>query len=244
VEEHSRGARYLTRINRARLLAEPPVRVLGTLVLRSDTPVGAFTEFGRNIECQHAEIGRYCELGPSSLLGATGHPTDWLSVSAFQYKEATWGWHPTAAGAEVIDPDVDGRPSFRGEGPAIIGHDVWLGANVVVLKGVPIGHGSLVAANAVVTQDVPPYTIVGGTPARTLRPRFEADLAAELLDLAWWRFTPNQLRGVSFHEPAAAAKQLRERVGDLEPYEPGHVEITKPEPAPHRRRFALRRQSR
>jgi acetyltransferase-like isoleucine patch superfamily enzyme len=241
VEEHSRGARYLTRINRSRLLAEPPVRVLGTLVLRSDTHVGAFTEFGRNVECQHAEIGRYSEIGPSSLLGATGHPLDWMSVSAFQYKHATWGWHPTAADAEVIEPEVDGRPSFRGEGLGSIGHDVWLGANVVVLKGVTVGHGAVVAANSVVTKDVAPYAIVGGAPAKPIRTRHDAGLVEELLELAWWRFTPNQLKGIAFHEPAQAVKQLRERVGDLEPYEPGFVEITKPEPAPRRRGLFSRR---
>jgi acetyltransferase-like isoleucine patch superfamily enzyme len=244
VEEHSRGARHLTRLNRSRLLAEPPVRLLGQVVLRSDTRVGAFTEFGRNVECQHAEIGRYCEIGPGSVLGATGHPLDWLSVSAFQYKQATWGWHPTADAAEVIEPEIDGRPTFRGVGRGVLGNDVWLGANVVVLKGVTIGHGAVVAANAVVTKDVEPYTVVGGAPARPIRRRHDDALCDELLDLAWWRFTPNQLRGIPFHEPALAAKQLRERVADLEPYEPGFVEITKPEPVPARRRFTRRRPSR
>ncbi|MEH3034522.1 MAG: CatB-related O-acetyltransferase [Aeromicrobium erythreum] len=242
MEEHSRGAKSLTLHNGSRLLAEPPVRILGGLVLRADTPVGAWTEFGRNIEVQSGEIGRYCEIGPGSIIGATGHPTTWLSVSAFQYKRSTWGWHPTADAVETIDPTAGGRPSFRGDGPAVLGHDVWLGANVVVLKGVTIGTGCIVAANAVVTKDLPPYSVAGGIPARVLKPRLDADLATELLELAWWRFTPNQLSGITFDDPVRAVEQLRERVPGLEPYEPGRESITKPPPPPpsRARRMARR----
>lgn len=221
-------------------MAEAPVRFLGGIVIRGETWCGAYTEFGRNIEIQLATLGRYCEMGPGSHLGATGHPTTWLSVSAFQYKQQTWGWHPTADQVELIDPEADGRVSFRGDGPAKIGNDVWLGANVVVLRGVTIGDGCIVAAGAVVTKDLPPYSIAGGIPARVIKPRMDPGLAAELRDLAWWRFTPNQLSGIQFDDPALAARQLHERIPDLEPYEPGFVEIRKPE-EPARKRLFFRR---
>lgn len=242
MNEHTRGAGHVQRVGGSRLLVEPPVRFLGPIVLRSDTRIGAFTEFGRDIEVQAATIGRYCEIGPGSLLGATGHPTTWLSVSAFQYKKTTWGWHPAADSSEVVDPEAGGRQSFRSVAGdlATIGNDVWLGANVVVLRGVNIGDGSIIAANAVVTRDIPPYSVAGGTPAKVIRSRVPDDLRDELTALRWWRFSPNQLSGIPYDDPVAAAELLRARVeSDLAPYDPGYVEIVKPPPAPApgRRRF-------
>ncbi|MEJ7634804.1 CatB-related O-acetyltransferase [Aeromicrobium sp.] len=242
MDEHIRGAGHVRRIGTSRLLVEPPVRFLGQFVIRADTYVGAFTEFGRQVEVQSARIGRYCEIGPGSLIGATGHPTTWLSVSAFQYKRAVWAWHPSADTAEVIEPDAGGRQSFRSVSgdPAVIGNDVWLGANVVVLRGVSIGDGAIVAANAVVTRDIPPYSIAGGLPARVIRPRVANTLRDELQELQWWRYSPNQLSGIPYDEPAEALRQLRPRIdGGLTAYDPGFVEIRKPAPQaePPRRRF-------
>jgi acetyltransferase-like isoleucine patch superfamily enzyme len=239
VSEHIRGDHHVRRVGSSRLLVEPPVRVLGDLLLRSDTRVGCFTEFGQHVEVQAADIGRYSEIGNNSTIGATGHPLTWMGVSAFQYKAATWGWHPAAAQSEVIDPEAGGRQSFRSVGPdrAWIGNDVWLGAGVVVLRGVTIGDGCIVAANAVVTKDLPPYTICGGLPAKVIKQRLPDDVRDELVALEWWRYSPNELAGIPFDDPAAAAAALRPRVdAGLEPYDPGFVEIPKPDEP--RRRFA------
>jgi acetyltransferase-like isoleucine patch superfamily enzyme len=242
VEEHTRGIEHVQRIGRSRLLVEPPARFLGPLLIRSDTRVGAFTEFAGAIEVQAATFGRYCEIGPGSLIGATGHPMTWLSVSAFQYKKATWGWHPSADAAEVVDPEAGGRQTFRSVGgdTAVVGNDVWIGANVVVLRGVTIGDGAIIAANAVVTKDVPAYSIVGGIPAKVLRPRVPDEVRDEMLELAWWRFSPNQLSGIPYDDPVAALAALRTRIdAGLEPYAPEVVEVAKPQPAatPPRRRW-------
>lgn len=243
--DNVRGAEYLQLIGKSRLFVEPPVRFLGGFVIRADTHIGAFTEFGREVEVQSARLGRYCEIGPGCMLGATGHPMTWLSVSAFQYKKSTWGWHESADDTEVIDPEAGGRQSFRSVAgdQAVIGNDVWLGANVVVLRGVTIGDGAVVAANAVVTQDVAPYTIVGGIPARMIRPRVTEPVREMHRELRWWRFSPNQLSGLPFDYPESALSQLRTRIVDgLEPYDPGFVEVRKPvpsAPSPSRRKWGL-----
>ena len=70
--------------------------------------------------------------------------------------------------------------------PPIIGNDVWIGANAIILQGVTIGDGAIIAAGAVVTKDVPPYAIVGGVPAKVIKYRFSDDVILKLLEIKWW----------------------------------------------------------
>ena len=233
--EHARGTEGLRIVGSSELLAEPPIRMLGDLTIRGGrTQVGAFTSLADGVESQSATIGRYCEFAPGVLVGATGHPLTWLGVNSFQYKKATWGWHPSADRSEVIDPEAGGRASFRGE-PSVVGHDVWIGAKVVILRGVTIGDGAVVAAGAVVTEDVAPYSIVGGIPARPIRDRVDPATRERLLELAWWRFSPNQLAGVQFDDLPLALDQLAERIPDLEPYAPALESIRPPQQASAKR---------
>lgn len=237
--ENARGTERLRLVGASTLLAEPPITFLGDALVRGgQTRVGAFTSLAHGFESQGATIGRYCEFAPNVLIGATGHPLTWLAVNSFQYKASTWGWHPSADSAEVIDPEEGGRPSFRGE-PSVVGNDVWIGAKVVILRGVTIGDGAVVAAGAVVIEDVAPYSIVGGVPARPIRDRVDPATRARLLDLAWWRFSPNQLSGVRFDDLPLALDQLAERVPDLAPYapEPAPIAPAADEPAPKRSRW-------
>ena len=73
------------------------------------------------------------------------------------------------------------------------GSDVWIGYEAVILAGVTIGDGAVIGARAVVTKDVPPYTIVGGVPARAIRRRFPEETAEELLRLKWWDWPPERI---------------------------------------------------
>lgn len=238
-EKGIRGRRLLRHKRRSRVTVEPPVRFMGETMTAEATRIGAFTYLVGGLIDYCDSIGRYCSIARDVSIGEPGHPTDWLGTSPFQYDPQRFGWHSSAdrfAGTPSADAS---RRSFA-RGPVTIGNDVWIGRGVTVLRGVTVHDGAVVAAGAVVTRDVPPYAVVGGVPARVLRPRFPEELVTELLDLQWWRFSPNQLAGISFAEPERACHELRQRIAEgLEPYvaEPVVLEkVSRTEEAPARAR--------
>jgi len=127
-------------------------------------------------------IGKFCSIADDVEIFLGGnHRTDWVTTYPFPvFRE----W-PEARG-------VQGHPATRGD--VRIGHDVWLGSGSVILSGVTVGHGAVVACRAVVTRDVPPYSIVAGNPATVVRARFTQDQVERLLRAAWWDWEPARLR--------------------------------------------------
>ena len=117
-------------------------------------------------------IGSYCSIADDVcfLLGGE-HRTDWVTTYPFNvlFSEAK---------------HITGHPASKGD--IIVGNDVWIGRGAVILSGVAIGDGAVIAAEAVVTKSVDPYTIVGGNPARIIRKRFRQDQIDNLLKIAWW----------------------------------------------------------
>jgi virginiamycin A acetyltransferase len=122
-------------------------------------------------------IGRFCAIASRVrfLLPGANHADRGPSTFPFGIFGEPW--------AERTMDLVMGAPS---RGDTVVGHDVWLGYSALVLPGVTISHGAVVAAASVVTRDVPPYAIVGGNPARVLRQRFDDDDVERLLRAAWW----------------------------------------------------------
>lgn len=122
-------------------------------------------------------IGKFCSIacGAKFLFNSANHTQRSLSTYIFPVLFEEWGL------------DVARIPeAWDNKGDIIIGNDVWIGYEAVVLAGVTIGDGAIVAARAVVTKDVPPYTIVGGVPAKPIRKRFSDADIAQLLELKWW----------------------------------------------------------
>jgi virginiamycin A acetyltransferase len=122
-------------------------------------------------------IGRYCAIasGVRFIMPGANHAD--LGPSTFPFGIFGEPW------AELTMDLVMGAPS---RGDTVVGNDVWLGYRAVVLPGVTIGHGAIVAAASVVASDVPPYAIVGGNPARVIRRRYEDEDVERLLRAAWW----------------------------------------------------------
>ncbi len=121
-------------------------------------------------------IGSFCSIGSGAafiMAGNQGHRNDWISTFPFYWMSE-------------IDAFEGARNGFERVGDTVIGNDVWIGTEAIVMPGVKIGDGAVIGARALVTRDVKPYAIVGGNPSKTLRMRFaEADIM-RLLELRWW----------------------------------------------------------
>ena len=203
---------------------EPPVWFQRAFAIRCNVRIGAFTYFQSGSLQGCESIGRYCSIAGNLRVGDIEHPTGWLSTNPFQYNVARFNWSDAAGDYEAL---VSKKDSFR-KPQVVIGNDVWIGANATILRGVTIGDGAIIASGSVVTKDVAPYSVVGGVPARHIRFRFDEETIAELLDLRWWRFSPNDLSGVPFDDVNAATSEIRRRIDQgMEPYEPDRLKLSR-----------------
>jgi acetyltransferase-like isoleucine patch superfamily enzyme len=126
-------------------------------------------------------IGKFCSIGSNvSFMMGGNHRTDFVSTYPFAALKSDW---PGATGI---------MPTSKGD--VVVGNDVWFGTGAMVMSGVTIGDGACIGACAVVTKDVPPYTIVAGNPAKPIRKRFEDDVIATLLRMRWWDWPQERIR--------------------------------------------------
>ena len=133
-------------------------------------------EFGEGAKLR---VGAYCSIAAqvTVLLGGE-HRTDWVTTYPFSELDQRFA-------------QIEGHPRTKGD--VEIGNDVWVGREALILSGVKIGDGAVVAARAVVTRDVPAYAIVAGQPAKMLRHRFPEDVVERLLRIAWWDWPPERV---------------------------------------------------
>ena len=164
--------------------------------------IGDYFNMGLFSYIANAEVGNYCALGNRLSISAFGHPTNWLSTHEFQYRDttATYG-ESLFNNQENLLKDTTRSTK--------IGHDVWMGDNAVILRGVTIGDGAVVGAASVVTKDVEPYAIVAGNPARLIKFRFNSDVIATLKQIKWWDLPMQALRGIDFSDIDQALSDLK-----------------------------------
>lgn len=128
-------------------------------------------------------IGSFCSIGSGAafvMAGNQGHRYDWVSSFPFFYK------NEEPAFTTAVD-------AFEKTGDTVIGNDVWIGSEAMIMPGVTVGHGAVIGSRALVTKDVEPYTIVGGNPAKAIRKRFADEEIRMLLEMCWWDWPLEQL---------------------------------------------------
>ena len=121
-------------------------------------------------------VGSFCSIGTGAtfmMAGNQGHRPEWVSTFPFFFMSE----EPAFANAEL---------GYLPAGDTVVGNDVWIGAEALVMPGIRIGDGAMIGSRAVVTRDVAPYSIVAGNPAREIRKRFSDEEIAMLLEMAWW----------------------------------------------------------
>ena len=153
-----------------------------TVAVSSSLGYGSYISYGSDI--QHTKIGRYACVGPDVHVVIGQHPTRWLvSVSPYFYS-----MNPVSGETYAKEQLFEERlyADENKEFAVVIGNDAWIGAGAILLEGITVGDGAVVAAGAVVTKDVPPYAVVGGVPAKFIRNRFEENEIEFLKSFKWW----------------------------------------------------------
>lgn len=130
-------------------------------------------------------IGKYCSIacGAKFMFTSGNHNMTSLSTYPFPIFYEEWG----LSAADITD-------AWDNHGDIVIGNDVWIGYEAIIMQGVHIGDGAIIGTRALVTKDIPPYTIVGGIPAKEIKKRFSDDIIDKLLEIQWWNWTDEAIQ--------------------------------------------------
>lgn len=132
-------------------------------------------------------IGSFCSIGSGAafiMAGNQGHRNEWISTFPFFFMP------------EVPEFENAGN-GYLPAGDTVIGNDVWIGSEAIIMPGITVGDGAVIGTRALVTKNVEPYAIVGGNPAKTIRKRFDDDSIAMLLEMRWWDWPAARLKAAT-----------------------------------------------
>lgn len=146
--------------------------------------VGKYTFINKNVivDKNTESIGRFCSIAYGVKIGLGNHPLDRISTHPFSYSKK-YGF-----------VNQDSTFSSQISEKTIIGNDVWIGANSIILAGVKIGDGAVIGANSLITKDVEPYSVVVGSPAKHLKYRFGESTRKDLLIEKWWNWSDDKIK--------------------------------------------------
>lgn len=171
------------------VLAEQYARI-PEMALNWDSPakIGAFSYVVPGSYLAGCEIGRFCSIGSNVRVMGENHPIDRVTTSTWTYGKNI---------DDIVKSDFGTAIKQNRNLPAsprtVIGHDVWIGDNATLKRGIKLGTGCIVGTQAVVTKDVPAYCIAAGNPARIVRKRFDDLVIDALLGSEWWNLSPGWL---------------------------------------------------
>lgn len=147
-----------------------------------NSKIGRFTYTGVNTVIRFAEVGRFCSISWNVSIGGKNHDYDNATTNS------KWWFHKLDSGESKKGTDYAKR------GSCIIGNDVWIATNAIVLRNVKVGNGSIIGAGAIVNKDVEPYSIVAGVPAQKKKMRFDDKTIAALEEIQWWNWPIETIR--------------------------------------------------
>lgn len=167
-----------------------------------NTKVGRYSYCGNNNSISYVEIGSFCSIASYCAIGGKGHPIEEVSTSPVFYDKNNWFKKYFGQINSISEPKL-----------TKIGNDVWIGEACFIKEGVNIGDGAVIGAHSVVTKDVPPYSVVVGSPAKVLRYRFDEETIRDLLKLQWWDWETEkiELYGKYFHSPSKLIQEVRDK---------------------------------
>jgi virginiamycin A acetyltransferase len=150
--------------------------------------IGRYSYTGINTSIRSAKVGGFCSMAWNISIGGGNHDLDHVTTSPL------WRFNMLESGnlSHKDNPELQKRLNLMPS--CTIGNDVWIAANVVILRGVTVGDGAVIGAGAVVTKDVEPYSIVAGVPARKIKMRFDEQTATVLQEIAWWSWPTDLIR--------------------------------------------------
>jgi hypothetical protein len=149
-----------------------------------ESELGDYSYIVNDGDMAYTKAGKFCSIAAMTRINPGNHPMWRASQAHFTYRASAY-----FEGEADEESFFDWRRSHR----VILGNDVWIGHGAIILPGRRIGDGAVVAAGAIVTKDVPAYAIVGGNPARVIKPRFPEPIAQRLSRLTWWDWTHDEL---------------------------------------------------
>src|SRR5215831_10366582 len=157
---------------------------VGARTTISETVFGDYSYVVNDASIIYAEIGKFCSIAAHTRINPGNHPMERVALHHFSYR---------SKGYKLADEDDEAFFDWRRSHAVTLGNDVWIGHGAVILPGVTIGTGAAIGAGAVVSRDVPRFAVAGGVPAKVIRYRFAEDVREELMQLAWWDWSREQL---------------------------------------------------
>ncbi|MGV6874131.1 chloramphenicol acetyltransferase [Pseudochelatococcus sp. B33] len=151
----------------------------------TEVDFGDYSYTAAHADIAYATVGKFCSIAAMTRINPGNHATWRASQHHFTYRSRMYG---------LADSDDDTFFDWRRDHHVTLGHDVWLGHGAIILPGNDVGIGAVVAAGAVVSKPVDPYTIVAGVPARPVKRRFSPAVAERLMALAWWDWPHERLK--------------------------------------------------
>lgn len=153
----------------------------------NNVQVGKYSIIGKNCAITNATIGNYTCIGANTVIGLGQHPTNLITYHSIFYKKNNWPWH---------EDWIKFPKGFQEQAQITIGNNIWIGRNVIILDGVSIGDNSIVATGAVVTKNIPPFSVIGGVPAKIIKTLFDEEIRKRLLEIQWWNLPDEEISKV------------------------------------------------